>query len=405
MAYVDGTRVREAWQVFRDHGPRRLAQRISRVAYMQLGASRLEFPLELNDVADSRGLTLAVPQRSPSRGTPLTVGWICTPPAPGSGGHTTLFRMVEAVEAAGHTCVLYLYDRFHGQLSRHERVIRECWPAMRAEVRSVASGMEPLDAYVASGWPTAHVLAARAELPTRRLYLIQDFEPFFYPHGTEYALADDTYRFGFRCIAIGRMVANLLRERFNVCAQVAEHGCDTSVYKLTNPAQRSGVVFYAKPGVGRRGFELGVLALQEFHRRQPEQEIHIFGDASARVPFPVINHGSLPPVQLSELYNQCRAGIVMSFTNLSLVPAEMLACGAIPAIVGPANVRVDLENEFAHWVDPSPRGLADELCAIVGDPEPSPAKIAASLRGITWDSTQHVVVETIEDEVYGPVDD
>ncbi len=405
MARINEARVRETWHVLRDDGPLRLAQRASRVAYRRLGASNLEFPLELDDVADSRGLKLAVPQRRPTRGTPLTVGWVCTPPSPGSGGHTTMFRMVEAVEAAGHTSILYLYDRFHGQLSRHERVIRDCWPTVRAEVRSVASGMAPLDAYVASGWPTAHVLAARGELPTRRLYLIQDYEPFFYPHGSEYALADDTYRFGFRSITIGRMVANLLGERFNVCAQVAEHSCDTSVYKLTNPGQRSGVVFYAKPGVGRRGFELGAIALQEFHRRRPEQEIHIFGDASARVPFPVINHGSLPPAQLSELYNQCRAGIVMSFTNLSLVPAEMLASGAIPAIIGPSNVRVDLENEFARWVDPSPRGLADELCSIVSDPEPSPAKVAASVRGTTWDSTQRVVVETIEDEVYGPVVD
>jgi hypothetical protein len=403
MAHIDKTRAREAWRILRDDGPRHLAQRISRAAYLRLDASRLEFPLELDYVADSRGLTLAVPQRRPSRGTPLTVGWVCTPPGPGSGGHTTLFRMVEAVETAGHTCVLYLYDRFHGQLSRHERVIREYWPALRAEIRSVASGMEPLDAFVASGWPTAHVLAALAELPTRRLYLIQDFEPFFYPHGSEYALAEDTYRFGFRCITIGRMVADLLRERFDVCAQVAEHGCDTTVYELTNPALRSGVVFYAKPGVGRRGFELGVLALQEFHRRRPEHEIHIFGDASARVPFPVINHGSLRPVQLSELYNQCRAGIAMSFTNLSLVPAEMLACGTIPAIVGPDYVRVDLDNEFARWVDPSPHDLADELCAIVDDPEPSPAKVAASVRRATWDSSQHVVVETVEDEVYGPV--
>ena len=403
MLHVDETRVREAWQVLRDDGPRRLAQHVSRVAYMRLGASRLDFPLELNDIADSKGLTLAEPPRRPARGAPLTVGWICSPPAPGSGGHTTLFRMVEAAEAAGHTCVLYLYG--HGQLSRHERVIRQCWPALKAEVRSVASGVEALDAFVASGWPTAHVLAARAELPTRRLYLIQDFEPFFYPYGSEYVLAEDTYRFGFKCITIGHMVANLLHERFGVRAHVTEHGCDTSVYKLINPAQRGGVVFYAKPGVGRRGFELGMLALQEFHQRQPEQEIHIFGDASVRVPFPVINHGTISPLQLSKLYNQCRAGIVMSFTNLSLVPAEMLACGTIPAIMGPDNARVDLENEFARWVDPSPRGLANELCAIVNDAEPSPEKVAASIRGTSWASTQRSVVQAIEAEVYGPVDE
>jgi glycosyltransferase involved in cell wall biosynthesis len=405
MAAKGASRAREAWRIMSNEGPYRLAQRISRASYQRLGADRLEFPLDLDDIADSRELTLAVPQERPRRGTPLSIGWVCTPPSRGSGGHTTLFRMVEASEAAGHACFLYLYDRFHGQLARHEKVIRDCWPNMRAEVRSAMTGMAPLDAYVASGWPTAHVLAARAQIPTRRLYLIQDFEPFFYPHGSEYSLAEDTYRFGFRCISVGRMVAEILEKQFNVMAQVAEHGCDASVYKLTNPAPRTGVVFYAKPGVSRRGFELGVLALQEFHRRCPEHEIHIFGDSSARTPFPAVNHGSLSPARLSTLYNHCRAGIVMSFTNVSLVPAEMLACGVVPAIVGPPNVRPDLDSALARWTEPSARSLADELCAIVADPEPSPAAIAASMNMAGWDSAQRVVVETIEDEVYGPPSD
>ena len=390
-----------ALHVLRDDGPRRLAQRIARAGYRRLGSSELEFPLEPGDVADSRALTLAVPKRRPERGTPLTVGWICTPPAPGSGGHTTLFRMVEAVEAAGHTCYLYLYDRFHGQLSRHEQIIKTYWPNVQAQVRSVARGLEPLDAYVASGWQTAHVLGARASLPTRRLYLVQDFEPFFYPQGAEYALAADTYRFGFRCIAIGRMVADLLQKEYNVHAQIAEHGCDTSVYRLTNPDARTGVVFYAKQGVARRGFELGMLALREFHGRNPEHKIHIFGDMCRDLTFPVTNHGNMTPARLSELYNRCRAGLAMSFTNLSLVPAEMLACGMVPVLSGYSYTRADLDNPFVQWADPSPVSIADELCTIVQNPLLSPEDVARSVRTYSWDSAKHVCVETIEDEVYG----
>ncbi len=148
-----------------------------------------------------------------------------------------MFRMIEAVEAAGHTCVLYLYDRFAGEMSRHEQVIRQYWPRVRAEIRSVAEGLAPLDAYVATAWQTAHVLAVRGHVPTRRLYLVQDFEPFFYPQGSEYALAEDSYRFGFQHLAIGNMCAHLLKEKFNVDAPVAAYGCDTSVYNLTNPGR------------------------------------------------------------------------------------------------------------------------------------------------------------------------
>jgi len=69
--------------------------------------------------------------------------------------------------------------------------------------------------------------------------------------------------------------ARVSRQSAAASTRVAEYGCDTPVYRLTNPAARAGVVFYAKQAIARRGFELGMLALREFHQRQPGQEIHI----------------------------------------------------------------------------------------------------------------------------------
>ncbi|SCF25659.1 hypothetical protein GA0074695_4860 [Micromonospora viridifaciens] len=390
--------------MLRRDGTRALAQRVSRMAYQRLGVAELDFPLDLNDVTDSGRLDLAVPATRPARGTPLTVGWICFPPALGSGGHTTLFRMVEAVEAAGHTCVLYLYDPLGSDLRRHEEVIRRGWPRLRAEVRAVSDRLPPLDAYVASAWPTAHVLAARSTLATRRLYFIQDFEPLFHPAGAEYVLAEDTYRFGFRAITVGPMLADLLRDRFGVSARVAHFGCDVGTYRLTNPDDRDGVVFYAKHDVARRGFALGVLALREFHRRHPACEIHLFGDPSVKVPFPATNHGRTTPQQLSEIYNRCTAGLALSFTNVSLVPDEFLACGVIPVVGENPYARGGLDNPHVRWAAETPRGLADALSAVVEGERPSPSTVAASVRSRPWDDAQRVTVETIEDEVYGPTD-
>ncbi len=396
------SRGREAWRLLRSAGLRGVAKRAVWAAYLRIGAAELDGLLDLDLIADSRRLSLPAPAQRPVRGTPLTVGWICTPPAPGSGGHTTMFRMVEGMEAAGHRCVLYLHDVYGGELVRHERVIRENWPGMRAEVRSVADGLAALDAYLASGWETAHVLAAHTDLATRRLYFIQDFEPWFYPAGSHYVLAEDTYRFGFRPIVVGPMLADLLRDRFGVEASIAEFGCDTSVYRLTNPGPRTGVVFYAKRGSARRGFLLGALALREFHRRHPEHEIHLFGDATVRLPFPHTNHGTLRPAELSELYNRCAAGIAMSFTNLSLVPDEMLACGVVPVVGESAYAKASMDNPFVRWVSPTGSGIADALSDIVAGSAPRPAEVAASIRQTPWESAKQVTRETIEDEVYGP---
>ncbi|MFI7544391.1 hypothetical protein [Actinoplanes sp. NPDC049599] len=401
-AMFSADRRRKALRVLRTAGPRGLAQRVVRAAYTRLGASELEALLDLDLIADSRRLSLPVPAEQPARGTPLTVGWICTPPAPGSGGHTTMFRMVEGMEAAGHKCILYIHDVYGGDLAQQERVIRDSWPGMRAEVRSVVEGLAPIDAYVASGWETAHVLAAHSDVATRRLYFIQDFEPLFYPAGSHSVLAEDTYRFGFRSIVVGPMLADLLRDRFGIEASIAEFGCDTSVYRLTNPAPRTGVVFYAKRDYARRGFILGALALREFHRRHPEQEIHLFGDASVKLPFPHTNHGTLRPAELSELYNRCAAGIAMSFTNLSLVPDEMLACGVVPVVGESSYAKASMDNPHVRWVPPTGSAIADALSDIVSGGGPAPEQVAANIRQTPWETAKRVTRETIEDEVYGP---
>lgn len=395
-------RAREALHVLRDTGARGFAQRVSRTAYRRLGAAELDFPLDLDDIADSRLLDLAVPARRPERGTPLSIGWVCTPPGPGSGGHTTMFRMVEAAEASGHACVLYLYDRFRGEAARHEQIIRQYWPRVQAEIRTVSDGFAPLDAYVATAWETAHILATRGgRIPTRRMYFIQDFEPYFYAHGSEYVLAEDTYRFGYHPIAVGRTCGRVLKERYGIVAPVAEYGCDTSVYRLTNAGERSGVVFYCKRDVPRRGFMLGLLALREFHRRHPDQEIHLFGDPTATAPFPVTNHGRLTTAELAELYNQVRAGIAISFTFLSLVPAEMSACGAIPIQSGGDFVAADLEGGYARWVEPTAAALADALSDAVTATSPTPAELAATASTAGWAAAQAATVRAIEDAVYG----
>lgn len=389
--------------ILREDGPRALAQRLTRFAYDRLDAASLDEPLLHDDIADSTRLDLAVPEQRPPRDRPLTVGWVTVPPRAGSGGHTTLFRMVEAVEKAGHTCVLFLYDRYGGDLRDQERVIRDWWPNLRAEVRDANAGITGVDAAVASSWDTAHVLARRGTDPMRRLYFIQDFEPYFYPRGSLYSLAEDTYRFGFRNIALGEMVARLLRSETGTAPDVTEFGCDTSVYRLLDGRERTGVVLYARPTVPRRGYWLARLALQRFHDEHPDVPIHFYGTEVKDLPFPAVQHGRLTPAELNELYNSSIAGLAMSFTNISLVAEEMLAAGTIPVVNDSVHSRADLGNDHVAWAAPTPHGIAAALSAVVtGADRDTAAKAAAgSVRQFGWTRAQADVLRVIEDEVYG----
>jgi O-antigen biosynthesis protein len=403
-----GRGLARAGRIARDEGVDALAQRVARQAYERLGAASLLEALLDEDVADSTRLDLPVPEARPTRGQPLRIGWVTTPPSAGSGGHTTLFRMVEAAERAGHECRLYLYDRYGGDIRDHERVVRAWWPNLRASVHDPREGIADLDAVVATAWDSAHVIATRGSGPMRRLYFIQDYEPFFYGRGAMYALAEDTYRFGFRCIALGAMVAGLLRSEIGLEPDVTQYGCDTSIYhRIDDGRVRRGVVVFARPEVPRRGFWLARLALERFHAAHPDVDIHLYGARVSGLSFPAIQHGKLTPAQLNELYNSCVAGLTLSFTNISLVAEEMLAAGVIPVANDSALARADLANDHVRWALPTPESLAEALGAAVTDPDREAASQAAaeSVHSVGWSRAQADVLRIIEDEVYGAPDE
>ncbi len=339
-------------------------------------------------------------------GEPLTIAWVMTPPTPGSGGHTTLFRLVTALERAGHTCVVYLYDRWGGRLEDHRAVMRAWWPQVRAEVRDAAAGIEDAHAVVATAWPTAYaVLASPAK--GHRVYLVQDLEPSFYPAGGEALLAEATYRFGFHGITAGRWLAGALADRYGMAADHFDFGCDLDRYGLPEvPAPaRTGVCFFARPITPRRAFDLGALALEVFAARRPDVDIHLFGDPVGRLAFPATDHGVLTPSELNDLYQRCAAGLVLSATNVSLVPHEMLAAGCIPVVNDAEHNRVVLDNPHVAYATATPHDIADALCRLVDRPADLAAAGAAaahaSVRGRSWDDAGTAVEQTIRRLVDG----
>ncbi len=347
-----------------------------------------------SDVLRSR----EAPSRAKPRaaGSRLRIAWIVTPPIAGSGGHTTAFRMVSALERAGHNCELVLYDVFGGEIADREAVIRRGWPQLKARVRSLDDGLVGFDACIATGWQTAYALMAHSVgLDMHRLYFIQDYEPFFYPKGYEYELAEATYCFDIHRIALGGMVTRHLRALGAECFTVP-FGCDTDTYTLTNTGERSGVAFYSRAGTTRRGFLLATMGLEEFNRRRPDVPIKVFGPLErTSFNFPVSWQGLQTPQQLNELYNSSIAGLGMSFTNISLVAGEMLAAGCVPVVNDSLDGRLDLASEFAWWVAPHPEDVATALVHLVDNPPADVASIAKTTNP-PWSVTQAEFLAIVE---------
>ncbi len=374
---------RRLWRVRSAKG---ITERVRRVLSEWLAPQRVVSQVRSSDLA---AIDLAHPFQPPIPpillGRPLIANWVTTPPAPGSGGHTTLFRMIRYLEAHGYTNRVYFYDVYQGDHSYYESVVRNYY-GFNGPVSNVDGGMQDAHIVVATGWPTAYPIF-NSRCAGKRFYFVQDFEPYFYPAGSISSFAESTYRMGFHGISIGKCFANKLVIEFGMSVDTFTFGCDISQYRRSETSHRSGIVFYARRENARRGFELGLLALEMFAARRPDIDIHIYGDRMGHLPFRFVDHGRITPDEINRIYNLCFAGLSLSFTNVSLVPFEMLAAGCIPVVNDTVQVRADLDSPFVRYAPAFPMALAASLEEIVSciDSDALSVAAAASMQSITWD--------------------
>jgi O-antigen biosynthesis protein len=95
----------------------------------------------------------------------------------------------------------------------------------------------------------------------------------------------------------------------------------------------------------------------------------------------------LTPAELGALYRRCSAGLVLSLSNLSLLPAELLACGCIPVMNEAEFTRASCDSRFARFSSAMPDALAEALGHVVQH-EPGRdvrSQAARSVESHSWD--------------------
>ena len=378
-----------------------IASRFRKLASERIAPQNAIIPVRPTDVI-SADLSRPPRRRVPKivDGSKLAANWIIIPPGPRAGGHTTTFRIIRYLEAHGYENRVYLYNVYNSDELYYKSVLRNDYD-FHGEVASIDDGMEDAHAVIATSWQTAYP-AFNSCCAGKRFYFVQDFEPYFYPAGSLSVMAENTYRMGFHGITIGSCYANKLRTEFGMTVDSVEYGCDTSRYSRLTEAKRSGVVFYARRDAPRRGFELGILAMQLFAARHPDIDIHVYGAQLGKLPFRCVDHGRVTPDQLNSLYNMCYAGLTLSFTNVSLVALEMLAAGCIPIVNDSAEIRTDLHSPFVHYALPYPWALVSALESVVTmqDFEALSQAAAKSIYSSTWEQSgaavDHILRRVIE---------
>ena len=396
-------RLRQLGRLWAKEGAVGIAWRLrKRVARTLVPPGSVELPIGDAEFAAAAELARSgwrLPPPAPWRdGEPLSVAWVCTPPAPGSGGHTTMFRLAEALVSSCHQSTVYLMDRHEGEFSRHLERVQTGWPSLRSEIRDMADGIADCHAVFATGWESAWTLLRSSALGLR-CYLVQDFEPSFYPAGSEYLLAEATYRFGFTGVTAGGWLPSVL-EAYGMKSKGFDFGCDLQTYHLSEkPTGRDGICYYCRPSTPRRAHELALAGLRLFALRNPGTPIHFYGERVGEPGFAVHQHGNLSPERLNDLYNDCAAGLVLSATNVSLVPHEMLASGCTPVVNDAPQSRLVLANDHVAYTEATPHAIASRLEQLARAPlaarQAAAAVSSASVAGRTWTAVGLDFVETV----------
>lgn len=381
-----GRRYRQLRKLLLNKEARKILDHIRTTAAEHIRPKNVPLPVGRDQVlaADlSHPVQFLMPDILP--GKPLHLNWVMVPPGPGSGGHTTVFRIIRYLEAHGYINRVYFYNVYDADHQYYESIVRNFYD-FHGYVGEMERDMEDAHAVIATAWATAYpVFNARCR--GKRFYFVQDYEPYFHPAGAISLLAENTYRMGFHAITAGKWLAQKLRTEFGMSADSFDFGCDTSTYHPSENSIRSGLVFYARPEATRRGFELGLMAMEIFASRRPDIDLHFYGNKMGKLPFRFIDHGHISPIELNQIYNQCYAGLSLSLTNVSLVPHEMLAAGCIPVVNDAVQNRIVLDNSFVRYAPPYPQALADELESLVTNPafEALSQAAAASVHDTSWD--------------------
>jgi glycosyltransferase involved in cell wall biosynthesis len=359
-----------------------------------LGRDRVDRVLRLS-LEDSLASRITSPMQTAGMKPPWRINWVVPVVEPGGGGIGNIQRFARLLGAAGHETQLTVYNA-EGRFSTEHalRAIAEgAGPGIPVNV--LADSLPDADVHFATSWQTAYAVAAR-ETSGRRLYWVQDYEPWFYAAGSEQELARATYSLGLSGVVLGHWLAEHLRQAFGMTCHSYDFGAEGFQGERVAGARPEAVCFYARPETPRRGFELGVLTLRELHRRRPEVKIHLFGGDLERwhLPFPATRHGVLAKSDLQSLYQECRAGLVLSFTNASLAPLEMLAAGCRPVLNDAEHVRAVLHSPDLVWAAPDVAGLADALVGALDAAQPEAVELP------TWSTSVAQVEQALRIEMH-----
>lgn len=297
------------------------------------------------------------------------VAWFVPELLKGSGGHRTIFQNINALINAGYQCDVYIGDDSAVSPSQLKEQIYEFYGGSSA---NPFAGWEPTkkyDAVVATAFNT--VKPVMKTDCAKKLYFVQDYEPWFFSMGDLYIEAENSYKNDITVISIGKWLSAKMKKDFNLRASYFNFCADLNVYKkLDNIEKEHALCFIFQPQKPRRCDHIALKALQIVKEIDPSLKIYLYGSAKTNINnIKVEQLGIIPIEQCNELYNKCEVGLCMSASNPSRIPFEMMAAGLPVVELYRENNLYDFPNDGCILAEPTPEAIATAILKVLNDKE------------------------------------
>ncbi len=273
------------------------------------------------------------------------------------GGLRTIFTIAEYLSKEWNTHNIFIIDNFFNRVVQTDlqEQLQKYFPELNFEVKNFLRDDNPdslpeADVGFCTLWVTAYTLA-RYNKCKAKFYIMQDYEPMFYPSGSISAAIEQTYRLGFYFIANTPGVASKFTQ-YSDWGMEFIPGVDTKLYYPSEMSVRKNgpykIVYYGRPNNERNCFILGCEALR-IVKEKLGKNVSI---TSVGADFPVHryglhgvieNRGLLKTMEeVANLYRESDLGLsIMTTPHPSYQPLEYMASGC-PAVT---NI-----NELNNWL-------------------------------------------------------
>ena len=347
--------------------------------------------------------SLAADRIANSDKRPLTINWVLRAPiGERGGGYRTIFRLANYLGRRGHSVRVYVQPTDHLSTMTVEQIhsyVEKYFGPLNVELIVGHEHIQPADASIATFWTTANVVEKNAG-SLHKFYFIQDFEPEFYdPADQKYLDAELTYNLPLQHVCIGRHLGQRIEHFAGRPPEIIDFAIDHDIFQLTcSPEERKGplkVLFFSRPGLKRRGFELGIEALRRVKEQYPDVDILLFGSTDRELgmlPFSATNLGILNQRELADTLNRVHILLCFSLSNISWVPFEGMASGAAVVEADVPSVRAMVpSNEACVLARPHADSVAEAVGRLVAD-DALRCRIANAgvqfMADRTWERTQ-----------------